>query len=70
MTNLPILSLLIFLPAVAAFIVPVLRGDNAVRWFTFLALLADFLIATWFLRRCRACCGFWQPCIRSATCAA
>jgi len=49
MTGLPILSLLIFLPAAAAVIVPALRGDNAARWFTLLALLADFLIAAWLL---------------------
>ena len=49
MTGLPILSIVIFLPAVAALVVPALRGDNAVRWFTFAALFADFLIATWLL---------------------
>ena len=49
MTGLPILSTLIFLPAVAAFILPFLSGNNTVRWFTFIILFVDFLIATWLL---------------------
>lgn len=46
MTDLPILSILIFLPALGAVLVPFLRGDNTVRWFTFIILFVDFLIAT------------------------
>ena len=49
MTEWPILSLLIMLPAVAALIVPFLSGNNAVRWFTFVVLFVDFLIASWLL---------------------
>ena len=45
MTGLPILSILIFLPALAAVVVSVLHKDEVVRWLTFLALLADFGIA-------------------------
>lgn len=46
MSGLPILSILIFLPAVATLVVPFLRDDTAVRWFAFLVLFADFLLAT------------------------
>lgn len=46
MTELPILSILIFLPILGAILVPFLRGDNAVRWFTLVVLVVDFLIAT------------------------
>ncbi|OUS08227.1 NADH-quinone oxidoreductase subunit M [Rhodobacterales bacterium 52_120_T64] len=47
--NLPILSVLIFLPAIAAVVVPFLRSNASVRWFTLIALLIDFLIAVWLL---------------------
>ncbi len=46
MTDLPILSIVIFLPVLGAVLVPFLRGDNAVRWFTLGILVADFLIAS------------------------
>lgn len=49
MNDLPILSILIFLPAAAALLVPFLKGDNAVRWFTLVVLFVDFLLATWLL---------------------
>jgi len=49
MAGLPILSLLIFLPAVSALLVPFLSSNNRVRWFTFVVLFADFLIASWLL---------------------
>lgn len=49
MTGFPILSLLIFLPAIAALLVPFLSGNNQVRWFTFVILFVDFLIATWLM---------------------
>ena len=49
MTEWPILSLLIMLPAVAALIVPLLSGNNAVRWFTFIVMFVDFMIASWLL---------------------
>ena len=47
--DVPILSILIFLPAVAALLVPLLSGDNLVRWFTFSVLVVDFMIACWLL---------------------
>ena len=49
MTSVPILSILIFLPAIAALFVPFLSGNNTVRGFTFTVLFVDFLIATWLL---------------------
>ncbi|MGE4610497.1 MAG: NADH-quinone oxidoreductase subunit M [Paracoccaceae bacterium] len=47
--ELPILSVLIFLPAIAAIIVPFLKGNNSARWFTLIVLVLDFLIAIWLL---------------------
>ena len=46
MSDLPILSILIFLPALAALLVPFLRSHNAVRWFSLIVLFVDFIIAT------------------------
>ncbi len=45
-TELPVLSILIFLPAIAVLFVPFLPSNHAVRWFTFSILMIDFLIAT------------------------
>lgn len=47
MSGLPVLSLLILLPAVGALAVPFLRGNDTVRWFALLVLFADFLLAVW-----------------------
>ncbi|MBY6066614.1 NADH-quinone oxidoreductase subunit M [Leisingera aquaemixtae] len=49
MNGLPVLSILILLPVAGAAVVPFLRGRDAVRWFTLLVLLADFLLAVWIL---------------------
>ena len=38
MSALPVLSILILLPAAAAVVVPFLRSHGAVRWFTLLVL--------------------------------
>lgn len=46
---LPILSILIFLPAVAAVIVPFLRNNSTVRWLALVVLFLDFLITIWIL---------------------
>lgn len=46
---LPILSILIFLPAIAAVIVPFLRNNSTVRWFALVILILDFLITIWIL---------------------
>lgn len=47
MSGLPVLSLLILLPAGGALVVPLLRSRETVRWFALLVLLADFLLAVW-----------------------
>lgn len=49
MMALPLLSSLIFLPASAAVIVPFLRNNSTVRWFTLVILILDFLITIWIL---------------------
>lgn len=49
MMALPILSILIFLPAIAAIIVPFLRNNSTVRWFALVILVLDFLITIWIL---------------------
>lgn len=49
MTDLPVLSILILLPAVGAVLTPFLRKDPIVRWFSLLVLFADFLLALWVL---------------------
>lgn len=49
MTGVPVLSLLILLPAVGAVLVPFLRDAQTARWFAFVFLLADFLLAVWIL---------------------
>ncbi|WP_114287750.1 NADH-quinone oxidoreductase subunit M [Candidatus Halocynthiibacter alkanivorans] len=46
MTPFPILSLVIFLPALAALMLPLVRDDRAIRWFTLTALLLDFALAS------------------------
>jgi len=45
MTDLPLLSIVIFLPLLGAVLLPLLRGDAMVRWAAFVILFADFLIA-------------------------
>ncbi|NRB19159.1 MAG: NADH-quinone oxidoreductase subunit M [Rhodobacteraceae bacterium] len=49
MTGLPVLSMLILLPAVGAVVLPFLRAAQTARWFAFVFLFADFLLAVWIL---------------------
>ncbi len=49
MMKIPVLSLIIFLPAIGAAILPFLRSDNKVRWVALAFAVADFLLATWLL---------------------
>lgn len=49
MTGLPVLSILILLPAVGAALIPFLRDAQTARWFALVFLLVDFLIAVWLL---------------------
>lgn len=49
MTELPVLSILILLPAIGATLIPFLRDAATARWFAFVFLFADFLIAVWVL---------------------
>lgn len=46
---LPVLSILIFLPALAAVVVPFVKNNSFARWFTLIVLFVDFLIAVWLL---------------------
>ena len=46
MTEIPILSLIIFLPVIGAAVLPFLRSDDRVRWVALAFAVADFLLAT------------------------
>ena len=49
MPELPLLSLIIFLPVASVPLLMLVRGDTAVRWVALGVTVADFLLATWLL---------------------
>jgi len=49
MSELPLLSLIVFLPVASVPLLMLVRGDTAVRWAALVVTVADLLLATWLL---------------------